>query len=111
MRSVNHFDIFLRKNGLYNLNLDSIILECSSCQLLQFDLDRCTLALLTKELEKAKYFGVEPLGNHEEGGPSLKLEKWLNQFERFINFIDEVNDCFKHIMTFTLLHTCVFTSR
>ena len=53
-----------------------------------------TAALLAGELEKTTDFGVEPLGNNEEDGPSLELEKWMNQFELIINFIEEINDCF-----------------
>ena len=70
-----------------------------------------TAALLAGEIEKTTDFGVEPLGNNEEDGPSLELEKWMNQFELIINFIEDINDCFGHILALTLLHTFSFTSR
>lgn len=70
-----------------------------------------TAALVAGELEKTTDFGVDPFGSNEEDGPSLELEKWLNQFELIVNLIEEINDCFGHILVLTLLHTFVFTSR
>lgn len=70
--------------------------------------------LLAEELDRKTDLDlVESHINNEDDdddGPSLKLEKWLRQFELFTNFIEEINDCFGNILALTLFRSFVKAS-
>jgi len=71
-----------------------------------------TASLLAEELDRKTDFDLVKFHNtdDDENGPSLELDKWLRQFELFVNFIEEINDCFGLILAITLLHAFVEAS-
>lgn len=91
---------------------NDVWIESSAITVLTFFCSLIWIAsLLAEELDRRTDLNLVSLEkNEEDDGLSQELDKWLAHFELFVNFVEEINNSFGHILTLSMLHGFVVGS-